>query len=65
LIGATANTPLPCTPDKRTWMRRPLALEEAGEGALAAAACVIGFFGYIEIMGVRACVRAREKPGLY
>ena len=57
-MGETANTPLPWTPERRTWMRRPLA---AGDrGGLAAIACVIDLFGYIEFVGARAYVRARE-----
>ena len=36
------------------------AFEESGEGSVVALACGIGFFGYIEIMGARACRRARE-----
>ena len=37
---------------RRCWLGRGLA-------------CAFDFFGYIEFMGARACVRAREKPGLY
>ena len=32
---------------------------------VASLACVIDVFGYIEFVGARACVHAREKPGLY
>jgi len=50
-------------------MRFPLvgagAVGVSGRGVLAALACVIDFFGYIEFVGARAYVYAREKPGLY
>src|SRR5688500_18762243 len=69
-MGATANTPLPCTPLRRTWMRRPPVGRGAGGVSfgvvfrvLALRACVISFFGYIEFMGARvpACVRTRIR----
>ena len=43
LIGRSANTPLPCTPLLRTWMRRP-ALGSAA-GVLGPAACTEDFIG--------------------
>src|SRR5437868_14882401 len=59
-MGARAKTPLPWTPERGTWMRRPWGAAAAGRGVLAARACVIDFFGYIEFVGARAYVRARE-----
>ena len=59
-IGLSANTPLPWTPERRTWMR------PRGLGAAAVSDLVLGlflpfvFFGYIEFMGARAWACARE-----
>jgi hypothetical protein len=53
-IGASANTPLPCTPLRRTCTRRP---ERLGSGA---SACAVGFIGYIDLVGARVCVCARD-----
>jgi hypothetical protein len=68
LIGRIAYTPRPCTPDWRTWMRRPdSALPLLWDGFLAVElerdGRVLGlgiFIGYIEIRRARVCVRARE-----
>src|SRR5450755_1507236 len=62
--GARAKTPLPWTPERRTWMRGPARFAALGSGVLEARASAIGFFGYIEFMGARACARAREKPAI-
>src|SRR5262245_60459273 len=66
-MPATANTPLPRTRERLTWMRRPVAGAAGAAfgavfdlGVLAAFACVIDFFGYIELVGARACVHARD-----
>jgi hypothetical protein len=64
-MGATANTPLPCTPERLTWMRRPFVFGAdtfLERGVLAAPACVIDLFMYIEFVGARAyvCMRARS-----
>ncbi|GAB4039603.1 MAG: hypothetical protein Fur0014_09460 [Rubrivivax sp.] len=55
-MGLSANTPRPCTPERRTWMRLPPA---AAAGFFAGWACAVFFIRYIEIMGARmhTCVR--------
>src|SRR5262245_3063287 len=70
LMGRIAYTPRPCTPDSRTWMRRPASASPLRwEGAVvvglevALDGRVLGlgsFIGYIEIRRARVCVRARE-----
>src|SRR5664279_5693270 len=47
-------------PERRTWMRGPRCLGIVVSESLLGLFCTVDFFGYIEFMGARACVRARE-----
>ena len=62
-MSARANTPLPWTPERRTWMRRPAA---GGRVMVGKRLAVFGIFGYIELHGcarARACARAKRIVG--
>ena len=45
----------PCTPLRRTWMRRP---PRGATGAAVGACCAVFFIRYIESMGARVCTCA-------
>jgi hypothetical protein len=58
-IGWMANTPLPWTPERRTWMRRPRGGAVTVGWVWAGLFRGVAFCGYIEFMGARACTCAR------